>query len=203
MPVIPEDVLTRARAGDPAAVGALIEPARGYLMLLARIQSGRHLRAKLDPQDVVQDVLLEAHRQFARFRGSTEGELLGWLRQILAGVLANLVRRYLGTKARDVRLERELAADLDHSASRLDGGLTAGGTSPSQGAAGREQAVLLADALARLPDDYREVLVLRHLEELPFPDVAGRMGRSVEAVKKLWARAAARLRKELDASHVE
>ena len=201
MAPITEDVLARARAGDRNALGDLIEPYRGYLTLLARVQSGRLLRAKLDPPDVVQDVFLEAHRHFTGFRGTTEAELLAWLRQILAAVAANLARRYLGTRARDVGMERELAGELDRSSRLLDRGLVADQSSPSMRAARREEAVVLADALARLPADYREVLVLRHLEELAFPEVAVRMGRSAEAVKKLWARALARLRTEMAVAH--
>src|SRR3954470_11347209 len=109
------DVLARARTGDRTALGELLEPYRNYLTLLVRLQSGRLLQAKVDPPDVVQDVFLEAHRHFNVFRGETEQELLGWLRQILATVFANLLRRYLGTGARDVRLERDLAGELDQS----------------------------------------------------------------------------------------
>jgi RNA polymerase sigma-70 factor (ECF subfamily) len=58
----------------------------------------------------------------------------------------------------------------------------------------REQGVLLAEALARLPEDYREIVMLRHLEDLPFAEVAVRMNRSVDSVQKLWVRALARLR---------
>ena len=63
----------------------------------------------------------------------------------------------------------------------------------------REQAVLLADALNHLPADYREVLILRHLEGLTFPEVADRMGRSLDSVEKLWVRALPRLRRALGA----
>jgi RNA polymerase sigma-70 factor (ECF subfamily) len=111
--------------------------------------------------------------------------------------VANLVGRYYGTRRRDVRLERELADELDQSSRILDRGLLARQSSPSHQAARRDQGVILADALERLPEDYREVLVLRHLEELSFPEVADRMGRSVFSVKNLWARALARLRQTL------
>jgi RNA polymerase sigma-70 factor (ECF subfamily) len=67
--------------------------------------------------------------------------------------------------------------------------------SPSQQAVQREQAVLLADALERLPKDYRDIIILRHLEGLTFPEVARRMERTVDSVEKLWLRALARLRK--------
>jgi RNA polymerase sigma-70 factor (ECF subfamily) len=68
------------------------------------------------------------------------------------------------------------------------------GSSPSGQAARREQAVLLADALDRLPEHYREVIVLRHLEGLPFAEVARRLGRSEDGVQKIWVRALAGLR---------
>jgi RNA polymerase sigma-70 factor, ECF subfamily len=187
-------LLAMARAGDGSAVGELLECYRNYLLLLARYQIGRQLQGKVDASDMVQETFLEAHHNFGRFRGHTEAELAGWLRRILACVLANLVGRYCGTQSRDVRLEQQLAEELDRSSRALYGGLVARQSSPSHQAARRDQAVLLADALERLPDDYRQVLVLRHLEELSFPEVATRMGRSLNSVKNLWARALARLR---------
>jgi RNA polymerase sigma-70 factor (ECF subfamily) len=192
-----EQLLPQARAGDGLALGRLLELYRNYLTLLARYQIGRRLQGKVDPSDLIQETFLEAYRDFGRFRGTTEPELVSWLRRILATNLANLVGRYFGTQRRDVRLEQELADALDQSARALDWGLVARQSSPSQQAARRDQAVLLADALERLPEDYRQVLVLRHLEELSFPEVADRMGRSVHSVKNLWARALARLRHNL------
>jgi RNA polymerase sigma-70 factor (ECF subfamily) len=194
MTAVPEELLQEARAGDAATLGRLLELYRSYLALLARVQIGQRLQGKADASDLVQETFLEAHRNFARFRGTSEGELVAWLRQILAANLADLFRRYLGTQGRDVRLEREIADALDRSAVLLDGGLVAPGSSPSQQAARREQAVLLADALAKLPEDYRDVLVLRHLEGLTFPEIARRMGRSLDSVEKLWMRGLARLR---------
>jgi RNA polymerase sigma-70 factor (ECF subfamily) len=194
MTMNPEQLLQEAQAGDAATLGRLLELYRRYLALLARVQIGRRLQGKVDASDLVQETFLEAHRNFARFRGTSEGELVRWLRQILAGNLADLLRRYLGTQGRDVRLEREIEAAFDHSSILLDRGLVAPQPSPSQQAVKREQAVLLADALAQLSDDYREVLVLRHLEGLSFPEVARRMGRTLDSVEKLWMRGLARLR---------
>jgi RNA polymerase sigma-70 factor (ECF subfamily) len=193
----PGELLSLARAGDGCARGRLLEQYRGYLVLLARLQIGRRLQGKADASDLVQETFLEAHRDFGQFQGQSEVELAGWLRRILATNLANLVRHYLGTRRRDVRLERQLAAEVDESSRALEGQLAANLSSPSQQAARRELAVLLADALERLPDDHREVIVLRHLEGLTFPEVAGRMGRSVDVVKKLWPRALGRLRRLL------
>jgi RNA polymerase sigma-70 factor (ECF subfamily) len=186
-----------AQAGDRAALGRLLERYRNYLALLARWHLGRRLRGKVDSSDLVQETFLQAQRGFALFRGATEGELVAWLRQLLASRLAKALRRYYGTQRRDVRLEQSLADDLEQSSHALGKGLVAPQSSPSQQAARREQAVLLADALAQLPDDYREVILVRHFEGLPLAEVASRMGRSVESVRKLWTRALGQVRRIL------
>jgi RNA polymerase sigma-70 factor (ECF subfamily) len=193
----PQRLLGLARAGDVAARGQLFELYVEYLTLLASVQLGRRLRGKVDASDVVQDTFLEAHRDFAQFQGATEAELTAWLRQILARNIANVLRHYYDVKARDVRLERDLHAELEKSSQALCGGLADPLSSPSRQAARREQAVLLADALRRLPEDYRDVIVLRHLEGLTFAEVARRMGRSLDSVDKLWVRALSRLRRTL------
>jgi RNA polymerase sigma-70 factor (ECF subfamily) len=192
-----EVLITAARGGNGEALGQLLELYRGYLLLLARVQIGRHLQGKADPADVVQEAFLEASRHFNQFRGTSEPELAHWLRRILASCLTHLVRQYLGTQARDVRLERTLEADLDQSSAGMGLGLAlaADQSTASQHVSRREQAVLLAEALGRLPDHYREVLVLRHLEGLAFADIAARVGRTVDSVEKVWARALARLRR--------
>ncbi|MGQ0633560.1 MAG: sigma-70 family RNA polymerase sigma factor [Planctomycetaceae bacterium] len=191
----PGDLITQARQGEEAARGVLLENYRNYLELLARVEIGRRLRNKLDTSDVVQETFLEAHRNFPRFRGRNELEFTAWLRRILAGKVANLVRHYVGTQGRDVRREMRLDIEIDQSSRALDRGLVAIQSTPSQQVAQREQGVLLAEALAQLPVDYREVVVLRHLEELEFPEVARRMERSVGSVKKLWVRALGNLRR--------
>jgi RNA polymerase sigma-70 factor (ECF subfamily) len=192
-----EGLIARARTGDDEALGRLLERYRPYLTLLARVQVGRRLQGKADAADLVQEAFLEASRSFGQFRGLGEPELAAWLRRILAGCLSHLLRRFLGTRARDVRLEGDLEADLDQSSQAVGQGLVAAGSTPSQQASRRELAVLLADALERLPPDYREVIVLRHHEGLTFPEVADRMGRSVDSVEKLWVRALPRLRREM------
>jgi RNA polymerase sigma-70 factor (ECF subfamily) len=195
--VAPEDLLRQAQGGADGALGQLLELYRSYLALLARVQLGGRLQVKADPEDLVQETFLKAHRDFAQFRGSTEKEWVAWLRQILAFNLAHLVRRYHGTKRRDVRLERAMEEALDQSSSALDRGLVGSHSTPSQQAIRREQSVLLADALQRLTSDYREVIILSHLQGLSFPEVARQMGRTLDSVKNLWARALAKLRKTL------
>ena len=193
----PQRLLHRAKTEGGEVVGQLLEGYRSYMTILARLQIDQRLQAKLDSSDVVQETFLQAHRAFGQFQGSSEAQLLGWLRKILANCLAQMVRRYYGTGRRDVRLERRLEDELSHSSRAMGQALVAPDSSPSQQAARREQAVLLADALDQLPQDYREVMILHHLEGLSMPEVARRMERSVDSVQKLWARALAKLRRSL------
>jgi RNA polymerase sigma-70 factor (ECF subfamily) len=200
MPASKQLLLDQALAGSESARGTLLESYGSYLTLLARVQIGRRLQGKADAGDLVQETFLEAHRQFANFRGRSEAELTAWLRKILAGQLALLVRQYFGTKARDIRLEQDLNADIDQSSDGLENALAASITTPSQRASRREQAVILAEALDKLPENYREVIVLRHIEGLSFAEVAGRMNRSEDSVQKLWVRGLASLRTVMEKS---
>ncbi len=189
-----EEMLRRARGKDREALGSLLEQYRNYLTLLARTQIGRRLQGKADAADLVQETFLQVHQHIASFRGNSEAELLTWLRTILAAVLSNHVRRYLGTQQRDARLEQALAVELDDTSGFLQQGLVAATSTPSRQASKREALLVLADALEHLPEDYRQVIMLRHLEGLPFAEVATRMGKTVPSVQNLWVRALHRLK---------
>jgi RNA polymerase sigma-70 factor (ECF subfamily) len=193
------DLLSEARQGRGGALGQLLERYRNYLTVLAELKVGGWLRGKVDAPDVVQDVFLAAARDFGQFRGTTEAELLGWLRRILACELADLGRHHTAAR-RDARLERRLADELDQSSRALDGGLAAPVSSPSQQAVRRERAVIVADALKGLPEDYARVVALHHLEGLTFPEVAERMGRSLDSVKQLWMRALGKIKRAVEGS---
>jgi RNA polymerase sigma-70 factor (ECF subfamily) len=193
------DVVDALRRNDPAARDLLVDRYRSWLQLLARLQVDSQFQGKFDASDLVQQTLLEACRDLSQFRGQTEVELLAWLRQVLAHVLAHEVRRYRGTQQRDLAREASLEQALAQSSERLQDILAASGSSPSQKAVRNEQEVLLADVLAKLPDDYREVIILRNMEGLSHEEVARRLGRGVGAVRMLWVRALARLRSALGA----
>lgn len=194
----PQTLFEQARLGSEVARGELLEAYRPYLELLSRVEIGRRLQTKVDTADIVQETFLEAHRNFAGFRGRTAAEFVQWLREILAGRVANVLRHYLGTKGRDVRRERSLHVDLDQSSRIIDRGLFAVQSTPSQQVVKRETGLQLAAAISKLPDAYRDVVVLRHLEECSFAEVATRMGRSVDSVQKLWVRALASLREQME-----
>src|SRR5262245_35232989 len=149
------DLIRRSRTGDAAARDQLFDRYNSYLHVLARSQLGRHLRGKTDSADVVQETLLEAHRDLASFQGVTEPELLAWLRRILAHNLFNEARKFAAQQrdaAREISLD-QVRAGVEHSSIVLAGAVAADTPSPSQMAVQRESAVRLADALSRLPDD--------------------------------------------------
>jgi RNA polymerase sigma-70 factor (ECF subfamily) len=187
-----EELLDRARAGDRDAFGELLKRCHNDIRILAQSLIGTTLKMRLDPSDLVQEAYLEAHRDFPRFTGSTETELLAWLRRILArNVIDNARHQTAGIRNR--RRQVSLEALLEQSNPAVHAALATKGASPSAAAVMGERAVRLAQALAGLPPDYREVIVLRNLEGLQFQEVAARMGRSPGAVRMLWARAIERL----------
>lgn len=96
-----ERLLAAARDGAPDGLGRLLDACRGYLLLLARQELRDDLRAKGGSSDLVQETCLEAHRDFARFRGTTAAELLAWLRQLLRNNARDFTRQYAGGGKRD------------------------------------------------------------------------------------------------------
>src|SRR4051795_4600725 len=190
-------LLDRARHGSRSSLGSLLEQYRNYLVVLAGTQIEKRLQRRVSPSDVVQETMLRAHKNFAQFRGTTEPELLAWLRQILVNNLAHFVEQHMLAARRDVRREvsiERLGVALEQSTIQLAALVPAQGKSPSMAVQQREEAVVLADRLSQLSDDYREVLVLRNLQGLPFDAVAKRIGRSVGATRMLWLRAIEKLR---------
>jgi RNA polymerase sigma-70 factor, ECF subfamily len=166
---------------------------RTYLRMLAELQLGHGGRAKVDPSDIVQQTLLDAHRDRDQFRGRTEAEMAAWLRRLLACNLADAVR-LLGRAKRDAARERSLEAAVERSSARLEAWLAAEQSSPSERAERNEAILRLTDALARLPEANRQALVLRHCQGLSLAEISARLGRSPPAVAGLLKRGLAELR---------
>lgn len=195
-----EELLATAQNGAPESLGQLLELYRNYLGLLASAQIDRKLKVRCSPSDIVQETFLEAHRDFHQFSGRSEAEFLGWLRRILVNNLLRAFERHVTTQRRCVRREislQEMGDSLDRSTARLEAVLADGQASVSSQLRRQESAMMLAEQLKKLAPDYREVLVLRHLQGLPFADVAEQMGRSPGAVRMLWLRAIAQLRERM------
>lgn len=193
----PLQLLKAARAGDEAALGRLLDIYRNYLRLVTRSVINGELQARLDPSDIVQETFLKAHRDFGHFLGWTEPELVAWLRQILIRNIADEAK-YHRRRVRDIRRHESLDQALLRSSTTIQEALTSPFPSPSSHLENRERAVLLADALERLPAHYREVFILRSLEHVPVEQIAVRLDRSENAIYKLWFRAIAALKQQLD-----
>ncbi len=185
-----------ARQGDAEARDRLFEMCRSYLGYLARSQVETWLRVKVDASDLVQQTMLEAHRDFGRFQGGSEQEWLSWLRQILTHNAADFVRRYRGTAKRQARREVRFRDPAD-SMSKGVPEPAAPGVTPSQEFLQIENELRMVAALDQLSPDYREVIVLRNLQRLPFNEVAERMDRSRPAVQMLWMRAIKKLQETM------
>ena len=169
-----------------------LERYRPYLTLLSRAQIDPALQGKIDLSGVVQQTLLEAHLARQRIADWDEAQQAAWLRRLLAHNLTDEIRK-LRTEARDVSREQA----LDASSARLAAFLAADQLSPSEQARQKETAVLLADALERLPPDTREALVLQHWHGWTIARIAERLNRTPGAVAGLIHRGLQQLKKTL------
>jgi RNA polymerase sigma-70 factor (ECF subfamily) len=156
-----------------------------YLTLLAQRQVSPQLRSRLDPSDLVQQTLLTAHEKLGHFRGGTDAELAAWLRVILANTLAQATRRF---HRHEAERARSLEKALEESSGRLELWLVCDESTAAREAARGEELLLLAAALASLPDDQRSAIELHHLQALSVPEVAWRMNKTVASVTGLLYR---------------
>lgn len=171
-----------------------IEKFRPYLSILAQTKFQAKLQSKLDTSDIVQQTMLQAYQSFEQFSGKTEAELAGWLRQILANIIARSIRD-LGRGKRDVQRERSIDAELQQSSMRLGGILADNGqATPSQNVMRDEMAAKLARALMELPDDQRHAILGKYWQSLSSAEIGVQLDRSAEAVAGLLYRGLKRLR---------
>ena len=198
MPKVSE-LIEHAREGDAECREQLFALCRSYLGFAARAQVASWLRVKVDASDLVQETMLEAYRDFERFEGCSEQEWLAWLKRILAHNVADFVRSFRGTAKRQVGREVPFRDAAESDAGWGAPEPAAPGRSPSQEFLLLESELRTAAALAELPADYQEVIVLRNLQRLSFNEVAAEMGRSRPAVQMLWMRAIRKLQESMAA----
>jgi RNA polymerase sigma-70 factor (ECF subfamily) len=184
-------MLERARAGDRGAFEELFRHYAGDLRQAIGLRLDRRLRARLDVSDVLQETYLEAFRRLPDYLQATDLSFGLWLRWLARDRLLVLHRRHLGTDMRSVRRELPQLPG-DSSAAFLNG--LGGGPSPSQALAAVEAADQLRQALEKLDDDEREVILMRHFEHLGNRAIAWLLGVSESAAHKRYIRALGRLR---------
>ena len=180
---------------DPAII-AKYEP---YLRMLARTQLRRAYQAKVGASDMVQQAMLQAVQGIDGFRGETEAELRGWLRQILAHHLCHLDRD-MHREKRDVRREQSIEKKLAQSSMRLEGLLAGDEATPSQHAMVGENVIQLAKAVDSLPEDQANAIRLHYLEGMKLSEVAETLEKTTGSVAGLLHRGMKSLREQIDAN---
>ncbi|MFM7057831.1 MAG: sigma-70 family RNA polymerase sigma factor [Planctomycetota bacterium] len=184
-----EKLLGEARCGSMSAFGQLLEIYRPYLQMVAEAELSSEIRPKVSASDLVQDSFLEAQVDFPDFRGTTDAEFRGWLRQVLIHNLKNAARFWQETEKRNVwREERDLPL-AEQTAGSEKG--------PTVLAMQREESVRLQAGLLSLPEHFQQVIFLRGYERLPFEEIGLRMQRTADAARKLWVRAVEQLQQVL------
>lgn len=184
-------LLREARDGSGAALGTLLESCRPYLLLVANSELDPRLRPKGGASDLVQDAFVRAKHAFGQFEGNTEPELLRWLRAILLHRISNFSRSFRNTDKR--RIDQEVS--LEGTQARTPGSwqLPAPSPSPSDQLKRAEDAQLVQDALASLPEPDLTIVRLRYEEDRSFEEIAEATKLTVAAVQKRWYRAIERL----------
>ena len=191
-----ERLIDRARGHDEAALAQLLDANAQRLLESVRAELGDRLRQRLESQDVMQQVYLDALRDIGRFEDRGDDAFFQWLRRIAINRICDADRR--GFQAAKRRGEVR-AADLgrDASIAGLFEAIRAPGGRPSMAAGLGEDVGLLEGALEQLSEDHRKVIELRYLSQLNVAETAARMERSERAVRSLCVRALIRLRELL------
>jgi RNA polymerase sigma-70 factor (ECF subfamily) len=182
--------MSRPKSTDKSAPD--FEQYRSYLRVLAIAQLPQRVQPRFDASDLVQETLMDAHRDWPQFDGSSENELLAWLRKILVHNLLSALR-YARQQKRDFR--REIVDNVNHSSMCLEKFLAGDQTSPSQCVRRSERYERLFQVLSHLPENQRQAVVLKHLHGKSLTDVAEALGVSVSATGGLLRRGMSTLRK--------
>ena len=178
-----------------------IDSYRPYLTLLARTHLDQRYHRRIDASDIVQQTLLEAHKNRKQFRGESASELAGWLRQILVNNVADAVRA-LRREKRDIRREQPLEAHVEDSFGRVHDWLAAEQSTASQRMIREEQLLAVSAAVSSLSNDQQEAVILHHLQGYSLKQLAEHFDRTESAVAGLLHRGLQNLRSMI-ANHNE
>jgi RNA polymerase sigma-70 factor (ECF subfamily) len=197
-------LVDRACRGDPVAREQLLDRHRRLLLRMVTVRLDRRLAARVDPSDIVQETLTRAARDLSDYLRRRAVPLSVWLRQIACERLADAHRRHIRSRRRSVTREEPGGIPLpDESVFHLAQRLLANGTSPSRRMIRDEQREALRATVASLPEHDREILVMRHLEQLDNGEIAAALGVSEGAVRVRHVRALRRLHELLDVGRSE
>jgi RNA polymerase sigma-70 factor (ECF subfamily) len=189
-----EDLLARARSGEDLAVQELLARYRDRLRQMVSVRMDPRLSARVDPSDVVQDAMAAAIQQLPAYLGRGDDAFYPWLRQIAVERLIDAHRRHVGAQRRSiVREEHRNVYMSDASTLLLAERIAASGTSPSGRAMRAERKQWVRAALDRLEPEEREIVILRHLEQMPHKEIAAVLEVTPEAARSRYRRAMERL----------
>jgi len=189
-----KSLVEAARQGDDHAFGQICDRMADYLLLAAN-DRGHRLTAKFGASDIVQQTLLEAHRDIASFEGSSENELRAWLVRLVQHNLVDSSRHYRQTEKRDA--SREQAVAIEEIADEYPGYQKTASSIIRR----RETDHELLQALSTLPVKRRSIIELRHWQNLSFAEIGRELEISEAAARKLLSRALEELRKSLAINH--
>jgi RNA polymerase sigma-70 factor (ECF subfamily) len=184
-------LLERLRAGESAALGELIELHRQRLERIVRLRFDARLAARISPEDVLQETYLDAARQIHRYLENPRASFYIWIRGLALERLFNLARDNLKARRRAAGLEIRLP---EGSSALLGMRLVAAGTSPSQHLSRKELHERVRLAVARLDETDREVILMRHFENLSNGEVAEALGLTDSGATMRYGRALCRLK---------
>ncbi len=188
-----------ARGGDAQALGALLAEHRERLRRMVQMRMDVRLRARVDPSDVIQDAFVEVSKRVDEFRKQRNMPLFIWLRLLVGERLLILHRQHLGAQMRDVRRQVSLYHNAlpEASTAAIAAHLLGKHTSPTEAAVRAERALRLQEALNTIDPIDREVLTLRHFEQLSRAETAQVLGIEESAAGKRYVRALKRLKEIL------
>ena len=194
-----QTLLANAKAGDHAAVNALLERHRESLRRLVRLRLDRRIAARVDASDVVQDVLLEANGRLGDYLRDPVMPFHLWLRSMARDRIIDMHRRHRSADKRSVEKERPLHATFgDKSSIELAGALKDPELTPAAAALRSELEGRFLAALDELAEDDRDILLMRHFEGLGNGEAADALGLSPAAAGMRHLRALRRLRAILE-----
>ena len=193
-------LLERARAGDKQALNELIGRHRARLRRMVELRLDRRLQSRIDASDVIQEAYVEVVGRLGEYLSEPSYPLFLWLRLIVGERLLKLHRHHLGTQMRDAELEVSIyrGALPAASSAALAAQLLGKHTSPTQAAMRAERMLRVQEALNTLDPFDREVLSLRHFEEMSLTETALTLGIEQAAAAKRYIRALKRLKAVLN-----